>query len=70
MSKEYARIKYPSEFRPQIVITTLNLSVNLGFTVFSHEIQNDTMKMIERIRAAIHRARKKTMEDLKDDIHF
>ncbi len=57
MPKEYARIKYPSEFRPQVIITTLDLSVNLGFTVFPDKIQNDdTMKMIERTRAAIHRS--------------
>lgn len=56
MPKEYARIKYPSEFRPQIIITTLDLSVNIGFTAFPNEIQSDdTMKMVERIRATINR---------------
>lgn len=41
MPEEYARIKYPSEFRPQIIITTLDLSVNLGFTAFPNKIQSD-----------------------------
>lgn len=57
MAKEYARIKYPSEFRPQVIITTLNLSVNIGFSVFPNEIQSDdTIKVAERMRAAIHRS--------------
>ena len=57
MPEEYARIKYPSEFRPQIIITTVDLSVNIGFTVFPTEIQTeDTLKMSERMKAAIHRS--------------
>lgn len=55
MPQEYARIKYPSEFRPEIIITTSDISVNLGFTVFPDKIQSDdTMKMVERTRAAIY----------------
>lgn len=57
MPEEYARIKYPSEFRPQIIITTLDLSVNLGFTAFPNKIQSDDiMKIMERTRAAIYRS--------------
>lgn len=57
MPEEYARIKYPSEFRPQIIITTVDLNVNLGFTAFPTEIQtDDTLKVLERVRAAIHRS--------------
>lgn len=57
MPKEYARIKYPSEFRPQIIITTLDLSVNLGFTVFPTAVQSDNPDtMAERVRAAIYRS--------------
>lgn len=55
MPQEYAKIKYPSEFRPEIIITTSDISVNLGFTVFPDKIQSDdTMKMVERTRAAIY----------------
>ncbi len=57
MPEEYARVKYPSEFRPQIIITTADLSVNLGFTAFPTEIQaDDTLMVLERMRAAIHRS--------------
>lgn len=57
MPDDFAKIKYPSEFRPQVIITTLDLSVNLGFTVFPNDIKADDLnKVVERIRAAIHRA--------------
>ena len=45
MPKEYARIKYPSEFRPQQILTTCDLSVNLGFTVFPKQIQAEIGKI-------------------------
>lgn len=57
MPEDYARVKYPSEFRPQIIISTLDLSVNMGFTVFPNEIQyNDLMKLSQHMRAAVHRS--------------
>ena len=57
MPKELAAIKYPSEFRPQKIITSLDLSVNFGFSIFSNDIQNkDIIELVERIRVAIHRA--------------
>lgn len=57
MPKEYARVKYPSEFRPQVIFTTMDLSVNLGFTVFPEEIfSNDVKKIAEQTQGAIHRA--------------
>ena len=31
MPPEYAKVKYPSEFRPQIILTTDDLEVNMGF---------------------------------------
>lgn len=57
MPEEYARIKYPSEFRPQVILTTMDLSVNLGFTVFPEQIVvRDIKKMAEQMQAAIHRS--------------
>lgn len=57
MPKVYARIKYPSEFRPQKIFTTVDLSVNMGFTAFPREIQNkDIRQLSERMKSAIHRA--------------
>lgn len=56
MPEIYAKIKYPSEFRPQMIFTTLDLSVNMGFTVFPSEIpNNEIQKLAERMSAAIHR---------------
>lgn len=57
MPKEYARVKYPSEFRPQMIMTTEDLGVNMGFTVFPEAIQyGDAGKITERMQAAIHRS--------------
>lgn len=57
MPIEYARIKYPSEFRPKVILTTADLSVNLGFTAFSKEVHcDDIEKLAERTRSVIHRS--------------
>jgi hypothetical protein len=57
MPESYARVKYPSEFRPQKIFTTLDLSVNMGFTVFPSEIQsNEIQQLSERMKSAIHRS--------------
>lgn len=57
MPQAYARIKYPSEFRPQKIFTTADLSVNMGFTAFPSEIQNNEIQQLsERMKAAIYRA--------------
>lgn len=57
MPKEYARIKYPSEFRPQQIFTTSDLDVNMGFTVFSKQIQQeDRMELLQQMQETIYRA--------------
>ncbi|MCM1233945.1 MAG: hypothetical protein NC489_27885 [Ruminococcus flavefaciens] len=56
MPEEYARIKYPSEFRPQLILTTADLDINMGFTAFAETIQcDDIEELTERIRSVIHR---------------
>ncbi len=56
MPIEYARIKYPSEFRPQIILTTEDLGINMGFTEFSESLQcDDIEKLTDRIRSVIYR---------------
>lgn len=56
MPQEYARIKYPSEFRPSLIFTTMDLNVNIGFTVFPHAMKQEEMKpLAEHIRGVIHR---------------
>lgn len=57
MPEEYARIKYPSEFRPGIILTTMDFSVNMGFTVLPHAMSLEDMEpLAEQMRGAIHRA--------------
>lgn len=56
MSDELAKVKYPSEFRPKVIFTTLDLSVNMGFSIFYRTIKDNEMeKMCERIMTAIKR---------------
>lgn len=56
MPIEYARIKYPSEFRPQILLTTTELDTNLGFTLFNEFYGSEVKIMAERIMRGISRA--------------
>ncbi len=56
MPIEYARIKYPSEFRPQILLTTMELDTNLGFTLFNEFYGSEVKTMGERIMRGISRA--------------
>lgn len=57
MPMEYARIKYPSEFRPQVILTTPELDANFGFTLFPSEVSNKDLKAVAgRIRRVIKRA--------------
>ncbi len=56
MPMEYAKVKYPSEFRPQIILTTPELDVNLGFTLFPEESGKEDLESIaERIMRVIKR---------------
>lgn len=56
MSDKIAKIKYPSEFRPRVIFTTLDLNVNMGFSLFHRKFQDSEVeKMCERIMAAIKR---------------
>lgn len=57
MPQEYARIKYPSEFRPQIILTTDDLGVNMGFTIFPGEAESEDLEgMTVHMGSAIHRS--------------
>ena len=48
MPIEYARVKYPSKFRPQIILTTPDLSVNCGFMMYPKELQcDDRLKVLQ-----------------------
>jgi hypothetical protein len=43
MPEEHLKVKYPSEFRPEIILTSDDLSVNLGFTHFKQESTEDEL---------------------------
>lgn len=53
---EYAKIKYPSEFRPQEILTSPDLSINIGFTIFTQEMQGTALDIAEKMQRVIHRA--------------
>lgn len=53
---ELAKIKYPSEFRPQEILTSSDLSSNIGFTVFAQKMQKSTQDIAEQMQRVIHRA--------------
>ena len=44
MPDSYVKIKYPSQFRPQIILTKADLSVNLGFTLFSQKTSEEELE--------------------------
>lgn len=57
MPDELAKIKYPSEFRPQRIVTSMDLSVNFGFSAFLYEMETENIdKLVERMQEAIHRS--------------
>lgn len=57
MPEELARIKYPSEFRPDKIYTTLDLSINIGFSILWNKLQTkDVKKVAERMISAIQRS--------------
>lgn len=56
MPKPFVSIKYPSRFRPQIIITKADLSVNLGLTLFSQGAsENDLEGSAEQIKGMLKR---------------
>lgn len=46
MPDSYLKIKYPSQFRPQIILTKADLSVNLGFTLFSQGVSEEELESL------------------------
>jgi len=63
MEEEYARVKYPSVFRPQYLLTSLDLSTDFGFNVFPDNLgEMDTQQVTEQIQ--------KTLFDEQDVYEF
>ena len=56
MPEDYARVKYPSQFRPQVIMTTLDLCINMGFTFYPKKLwDGDGKKGIQGVQAALQR---------------
>lgn len=56
MPEKFAKIKYPSEFRPKVIYTTLDLSVNMGFSLFHRKIKDEEIENIcNRMMSALKR---------------
>lgn len=57
MPMNFQRVKYPSEYRPQIILTNLGLDINLGLTMFSQDADKKELKVIaDSIKNTIKRA--------------
>ncbi len=46
MPDDYAKVKYPSHFRPQYIFTNMDLSVNLGFSLFGQKAGEEELEDI------------------------
>jgi hypothetical protein len=54
MEEEYSRVKYPSVFRPQYLLTSLDLSTDFGFNVFSDNLgEMNTLQVTEQIQKTL-----------------
>ena len=56
--KEYEAVKYPSSYRPEIILTTPDLEVNLGFTIFTNSQLEDLRVIVEQTREVIENTEK------------
>lgn len=57
MPVKFQRVKYPSEFRPQVIMTSMDLSVNLGLTLFSQKSDAKEVRVIlESIKSLIKKS--------------
>lgn len=57
MPDSYTKVKYPSQFRPHLILTTMDLSVNLGFTLFNQKASEEEIEgLAVQIKNTIKRA--------------
>ncbi len=56
MPDEYAKVKYPSHFRPHVIFTNADLSINLGFSLFSEKAgENELEDMAVHLKSILKR---------------
>lgn len=48
MPPAIAKIKYPSEKRPQIIKTSYDISTNIAFNLYSNSLKNETVKKVAK----------------------
>lgn len=73
MPDNYARVKYPSSFRPHIILTNVKLTANFGFSLFSQKIEDEETdgmavylkNILKRSNPAIQFYSQKTIKTLK-----
>ena len=53
MPEEYAQIKYPHSLRPEYLLTTPDLTVNLGFTILPNTQIKSVREVTEHIREVL-----------------
>lgn len=53
MPSDLARIKYPSEFRPNLIYSTLNLNVNMGFSLLQKLQVSNIEMLVDRMMKSI-----------------
>ena len=44
MPVQFQKIKYPSEYRPKIILTSMDMNVNIGLTMFAKKADTEELK--------------------------
>lgn len=56
MPQKFQQVKYPSQYRPQIIMTSMDLSVNMGLTMFMQKQNEEPKKIAESIKSIIKKS--------------
>lgn len=56
MPQKFQQVKYPSQYRPQIIMTSMDLSVNIGLTMFLRKPDEEPKKITESIKSIIKKS--------------
>lgn len=56
MPQKFQQVKYPSQYRPQIIMTSMDLSVNMGLTMFLQKPGEEPKRITESIKNIIKKS--------------
>lgn len=56
MPQKFQQVKYPSQYRPQIIMTSIDLSVNIGLTMFLQKPGEEPKRITESIKNIIKKS--------------